>query len=110
MGHHHGGETPYATAILITGLAVPTQQGQHQEVAAYVQGKLALAGVDESRTSAATWLNMVYAIVCEAPDAEVMRKIWDKIALQGAIAAPDRATWGMDPEQVQLGRGLTDQR
>lgn len=65
-----------------------------------------LAGVQASRVPAAGWLDAVYAILMECPD-EILRKMHDQIVLKSGMLRPDRATWGMTPDQIEMSRRLT---
>lgn len=94
MGHRAGHGPPYATACLILGYA------GDMELKAYVNGKLALAGLD-SRVSAAVWLDAIYAIVAEAP-VELLKKMHGQIVIESAKLRPDRDTWGATPEHVAM--------
>lgn len=71
-----------------------------------MRGKLTLAGVDESRVSAARWLDAVYAILMTAP-AESLEKMQDQLTLKTNVVRPDRATWGLTPEQIEMQSRLT---
>lgn len=100
MGHVPGGKRGYATARLIFDLA------ETAPYRPYVHGRLTLAGLDPSRVSAASWLDAVYAILMEAP-AEALQKMHDQLVIKAAILRPDRATWGLAPEQIALSNRLT---
>lgn len=56
--------------------------------------------------SAAGWLAAVYAILLECPG-EQLQKMYDQIVIKSAMLRPDRATWGLAPEQVALSNRLT---
>jgi hypothetical protein len=71
-----------------------------------VHGKLTLAGVDPSRVSAARWLDAVYAILMEAP-AEALERMNDQLTLKTNIVRPNRETWGLTPEQIEMQSRLT---
>jgi len=94
MGDRVGGRPPYATACLIFGLA------EQPHLKAFVSGKMALAGVD-SRAPAAVYLDALYAIVVEAPH-EGLEKLHDQITLKTHQLRPDRETWGLLPDQVEM--------
>lgn len=70
----------------------------------YVRGRLALAGLD-TRVDAGTYLDAAYAIVAEAPG-ETLDKMMRKIVEVRARHAPDRATWGLEPEHRAMSAGL----
>lgn len=76
---------------------------------AYVYGKLTLAGLRDTRVSAARWLDAVYAILMECPD-ERLRKMQDQLVLLTARLRPDRASWGLTPEQVEMSNRISGQR
>lgn len=96
MGDRAGRQgPPYETACLIFQLAdIPHLRW-------YVDGKLALAGVDPSRVPLATYLDVLYAIVMEAPHT-ALEKTYDQIVIQAARMNPDRETWGLLPEHQAL--------
>lgn len=71
-----------------------------------MQGQLTLAGVDESRVSVARWLDAVYAILMTAP-AEQLERMQDQLTLKSNIARPNRETWGLTPEQIEMQSRLT---
>lgn len=71
-----------------------------------MRGQITLAGLDESRVSGGRWLDMVYAIVMQAPH-EILEKMQSQITIQTARLRPDRETWGLLPDQVALGAKLT---
>jgi len=48
----------------------------------------------------------VYAILMEAPG-EALQKMHDQIVIKSAVLRPDRATWGLTPDQVALTNRLT---
>jgi hypothetical protein len=76
----------------------------------YVGGKLALAGLDESRVSAAGYLDAVYAILLEGPGDEQLRKVHDQIVIKMGMVKPDRETWGLHPDQIAMQNRLVGQR
>jgi hypothetical protein len=94
VGHRPGDRPPYATAALILSLA------DQPHLKAYVSGKLVLGRVD-SRVSAAVWWDALYAIVVDAPH-EQLEKLYDQIVLKSHQLRPDRATWGLLPDQVAM--------
>lgn len=99
MGYRPGGRAPYATASLIYGLAA------EPAYAAYVRGKLAMAGIDLD-APLATYLDAAYAAVCDAPH-DLLDKLQVSITLQSARMRPDRDTWGLLPEHVALTQKIT---
>lgn len=70
-----------------------------------MRGKLALAGFNDSRADAGSWLDAVYAIVADAPH-EVIKEMYKQITLAGARIAPDRDTWGLLPEHQAIAGGM----
>jgi hypothetical protein len=70
----------------------------------YVRGKLTLAGLD-TRDDAGSYLDATYAIVAEAPT-DVLDKMMKEIVKVRARSAPDRATWGLEPEHLRMSAGL----
>lgn len=68
----------------------------------YVGGKLALSGLDESRVSAAGYLDALYAILLEGPGDEQLRKVHDQIVIKMGMIKPDRETWGLHPDQIAM--------
>lgn len=73
-------------------------------VGPYVRGKLTLAGLD-TRVDADSYLDAVYATVAEAPG-EVLDKMMRKIVEVRARVAPNRDTWGLEPEHRAMSSGL----
>lgn len=73
----------------------------------YIQGRLALAGVD-LRTPVATWLDAVWAVYVDAPH-ELLGKMTKERVVRAAQLRPDRETWGKLPEQRALGAGLVQE-
>ena len=71
-----------------------------------MRGRLALAGVVDSRVSPARWLDMAYAIFTEAPH-QVLEELNKRIVMETSRLRPDRETWGLLPEQVALSSKLT---
>lgn len=100
MGDRPRSRPPYATAILICGIA------ETPHLKSYVNGRLALGGVD-LRVPVATWLDAVYAIVMDAPEDKQLQGFHDLLVRETARARPDRDTWGATPEQVALTKKLT---
>lgn len=80
-----------------------TQRGS--EYGPYVRGRLALAGLDDSRVPAATYCDAIYAIVADAPH-DTLKDLFKQLAIQGAAAAPDRESWGLLPEHQMLSGGM----
>lgn len=104
MARRGGGAAPYTAANLIASFA-----DKDQMTGAYVRGKLALAGVDESRTPLATWLDMVFAIVAEMSESpgRMIEHLDKKIVIETARAEPDRETWGLLPEHQRHSMNAT---
>lgn len=73
----------------------------------YVQGRLALAGLD-LRTPLADWLDAVWAIYVDAPHS-VLKDMGRERVVRAAQLRPDRDTWGKLPEQRALGAGLVQE-
>lgn len=76
----------------------------------YVGGKLTLAGIDETRVSAAGFLDALYAILLESPGDEQLRKVHDQIVIKMGMVKPDRATWGLLPDQIAMQNRLVGTR
>lgn len=68
----------------------------------YVSGKLVLAGIDETRVSAAGFLDALYAILLENPGDEQLRKVHDQIVIKMGMVKPDRESWGLHPDQIAM--------
>lgn len=99
MARGAGGRPPYAAVILIIGLT------EEPILAAYVRGKLALAGVDLS-VDVGTWLDAAWACVIDAPY-EALKAAMQQMTKGMARIRPEaaRATWGLLPEhQAAAGR------
>lgn len=66
----------------------------------YVQGKLAMAGLD-THAPLTTYLAAVYAILAEAPH-DRLEGLMDRMITGSAMADPDgaRDTWGLQPEHL----------
>lgn len=73
----------------------------------YIQGRLALAGVD-LHTPVATWLDAVWALYVDAPH-QLLEKMAKERVIRAAQLRPDRETWGKLPEQRALGAGLVQE-
>lgn len=98
MGGGGGVQPPYGDVLLIAA----TVEGITYQ--SYIQGRLALAGVD-LRTPLATWLDAVWAVYVDAPH-ELLEKLTKERVVRAAQLRPDRETWGKLPEQRALGAGL----
>jgi hypothetical protein len=73
----------------------------------YIQGRLALAGVD-LHAPVATWLDAVWAVYVDAPH-QLLEKMAKERVVRAAQLRPDRETWGKLPEQRALGAGLVQE-
>jgi len=73
-----------------------------------LRGRLALAGIG-LHTPLGDWLDAVYAAYLDGPPEETLRKAHQQAVIGAARLRPDRATWGLDPEQRALGQGLIGQ-
>lgn len=80
-----------------------TQRGS--KYGPYVRGRLALAGLDDSRVHASTYCDAIYAIVADAPH-DVLDELLKQLTVSGAAAAPDRDTWGLLPEHQAIAGAL----
>lgn len=100
MDDRPGGQPPFGTVKVLIAL---TQRGS--EYGPYVRGRLALAGLDDSRVPASRYCDAIYAIVADAPH-DVLKDLFKQLTIQGAAAAPDRDTWGLLPEHQMLAGGL----
>jgi len=68
----------------------------------YLRGQLRLHQVDLN-TPLRQWLDVVYALWCDAPH-EVLGKARQVIDKHAVTIAPDRDTWGLLPEHIaQMG-------
>ena len=74
-------------------------------VGPYIRGKLRLAGVD-LRTPLGDWLDAVYAAYLDAPH-EFLADAHRQTVIAAARRRPDRETWGIEPDHIALGKGLT---
>lgn len=70
----------------------------------YIQGRLALAGVD-LHTPVANWLDAVWAVYVDAPHS-LLKDLAKERVVRAAQLRPDRETWGRLPEHQALGAGL----
>ena len=92
---------PYGDVLLITYTA------EDITYRSYLQGRLALAGVD-LHTPVATWLDAVWALYVDAPH-QLLEKLAKDRVVRAAHLRPDRETWGKLPEQRALGAGLVQE-
>ncbi len=89
-----GGQPPYGTVLLIK------QVTEDPVYAAYVRGRLVLAGVDLS-VPASDWLDAVWAAYVDSPH-DLLKKLQREVVIATAKIMPDRSTWGLLPEQQKL--------
>lgn len=94
MAGRVGGQPPYGTVLLIQQLT------EDPVYAAYVRGRLVLAGVDLS-VPAPDWLDAVWAAWVDSPH-ELLKKAQREVVIATAKIMPDRSTWGLLPEQQKL--------
>jgi hypothetical protein len=78
-----------------------------------VDGALTLAGIDPDTTPLHRWLGAVWAVLVQMSGLQItldaMNKFWsDGFAGQAAGEEPDRATWGLSPEQLAAQQRLLD--
>lgn len=92
---------PYGDVLLIASTA------EDITYRSYLQGRLALAGVD-LHTPVATWLDAVWALYVDAPH-QLLEKMTKERVIRAAQLRPDRETWGKLPEQRALGAGLVQE-
>lgn len=67
--------------------------------AAYVRGKLHMAGVDES-TPISTALDVVIVVAMEVPGDELRKWRRELDRALWRVRPPDRETWGLEPHQI----------
>lgn len=82
--------------ILILGLT------EDRTLGPYLRGQLLLNRID-LHTPLPQWLDAVYALWTAAPH-EVLKKARQVVDQHAVTIAPDRETWGLEPEQIaQMG-------
>ncbi len=80
----------------------------------YVDGALTLAGVNPDTTPLHRWLGAVWAAVVQMSGLQIsldaMNKFWSDAFAERPVAGtePDRATWGLSPEQLAAQQRLLD--
>lgn len=79
---------------------------QRTDTAAFVRGKLHMAGVDRA-TPIATAVDVITVIAMDVPtdDLKKWRREFDSALWR--VRPPDRATWGLRPDQAAETRRLT---
>lgn len=75
---------------------------EDRTIGPYLRGQLLLNRIG-LHTSLPQWLDAVYALWMSAPH-EVLEKARKTLDQHAVMIAPDRDTWGMDPDQIaQMG-------
>lgn len=70
--------------------------------AAYIRGKLALAGIDLS-TDLGVWLDAVYAVWADAPHKHLESAQAELVKASARLRPEEaRATWGLDPAHQRM--------
>lgn len=101
MGHGGGIRPPYGEVLLTCQISEdPIYRG-------YIQGRLALAGMD-LHVPVSNWLDAVWAVYVDAPH-KLLTDLAKERVVRAAQLRPDRDTWGATPEHQALGRGLVGQ-
>lgn len=73
-----------------------------------MRGQLALAAFD-MRGDAACLLDAVVAIIANSPG-DVLEKLDKELVMKGAMAYPDRETWGLLPEHQRMAGNLVTEQ